>query len=513
MSTNSRGRAADPFAFGHETGTLRRLSVRGGLVTGVAQGLSAALNLTGLAVVARILGPTEYGLLAMVTAFTGLAGVLVDLGLSQATVQREQLTQQQVSTLFWINMGSALAAATLLCLGAPLISWFYGDQRLTPVTIALSGCFLLSGATAQHSALLRRAMRFGTVATLNVVGRAASVVTTIAMAMCGFGHWSLVVGQLVEPLCIALGSWMTIRWLPSRPSRAAGLRTMLQFGAHLSGATAVNYLARSADTALVGWAAGPVQLGLYSRAYQLLTMPTAQINAPMTAVALPALSRLQGDPIRYRNFYRRGVALLVSAGMPLCAFLFVDADVLIALVLGERWTDAAPIFRILAPAAFISTFNVATEWVYISLGRTDRLLVWGTISAAVRIACYAVGASWGAIGVATAYSLSVCVLRVPSIVYCFRGTPLTVADLIAALWRPAIASIAAATLLGVGHAAGICGRGMAIRILVDVPVYGVLYVGVATALPGGIAWLRGFVTVIRELSRRSSTAEEPGGSS
>lgn len=502
-------RGDDPFAAAQSVSGLRRLSVRGGIATGLAQVLSIAFNLTGLAVVARILGPAEYGLLAIVTSFTGLAAVLSDLGLAQATVQRQQLDKQQVSTLFWINMASALAAAVLLCLSAPAISWLYSDQRLTHIVMVLSGSFLLSSASAQHSALLRRAMRFGSVSVIAVIARAGGVTTTIAMAMSGFGYWSLVAGQLAEPLCLAAGAWIAAGWIPGRPGPVADVRNMLQFGVRLSGATAVNYLARSADTALVGWAAGPAQLGLYSRAYQLLAMPAAQINTPLTAVALPTLSRLQSDSTRYRSFYRQGVEILVTCGMPVCAFLFVDSDELISLVLGERWTDAALIFRVLAPAAFVSTFNVATEWVYISLGRTDRLLRWGTFSAIVRILSYAVGAHWGAIGVATAYSVSVCVLRVPSIVYCFSGTSLRLSDLTAAIWRPLISSIAAAALLGGAHAVGMGNYGVVLGLVVDFAVYALLFIGVTASLPGGLSQLSRMMALIEDLTQRSKKTTQP----
>ena len=222
---------------------------------------------------------------------------------------------------------------------------------------------------------------------------------------------------------------------------------MFRFGGHLSGFNAMNYIVRNLDNVLIGKFVGAAALGIYSRAYQLLLLPLSQINGPISNVAVPALSRLQNDPQRYRAYHRKMVMLVCALSMPVVAFLFVSADHAVRLMLGPKWMEAVSIFRLLGPAAFIGTFNVASGWVFVSLGQTDRQFKMGIVVAALTVAAFFAGIPWGARGVAAAFSISVCVLRWPTLVYCFKATPLRMGDLGRAIWLPTLTSIGAGAAL------------------------------------------------------------------
>jgi O-antigen/teichoic acid export membrane protein len=404
------------FATDHLHADLKMRSIRGGATTVVGQAVRMLLNLGSIMVLGRLLTPRDYGLIGMVTAVTGFAAVFKDLGLSTATIQRSQINHAQVSTLFWINVAiSALLAGVVMVL-SPLVAWFYGEPQLVPITIALGAAFIVTGVSVQHLALLRRQMRFGATATIDVIALAVGALCGILAAWRGLGHWALVClayGQLTTSTVLI---WYASGWRPGPPVRHSGIRGILKFGGNLTGFGLVNYLVRNLDNVLIGWYWGPASLGLYTRAYGILLMPLQQINQPMTSVALPTLSRLQDQPQRYRACYTKGILLAAGIGMPIVVATFVLADLVVPLILGKNWTGAVMIYRVLAAAAFVDTFNVAVGWLFVSLGQTGRQFKWQLFESAVTLVLIAAGLPWGPIGVAAGFSASRCLLRFPVIV-------------------------------------------------------------------------------------------------
>jgi O-antigen/teichoic acid export membrane protein len=293
--------------------------------------------------------------------------------------------------------------------------------------------------------------------------------------------------------------WITCPWRPGRPVRSDGVRSLVSYGAHLSGFNILAYASRNVEKMLIGWYWGAGPLGLYNNAYRILLLPLQQINTPLTNVAVPALSRIQTQPERYRAYYRRGLLLTVTAGMPIVAFLFVAADKAVLAFLGSQWLDAVAIFRALGPAAFIGTFNVGTGWVFFSLGSTDRLFRWGWISSIITVIAYFIGLPWGTIGVALSLSASLAVLRLPATFYCIRGTHLRFEDTWIPLWRPAVSSIAAGALLfGVDRIfkpAVPVGLSLAFDFLFYTAFYALVWMG----LPGGRRSVSEIVGIVREL--------------
>jgi PST family polysaccharide transporter len=494
--------AVDHFTTEHLQADLRGRSVRGGAMMMMAQGASFVLGLGSVAILARLLTPADFGLIAMVTAITGFVGMFKDAGLSMATVQREHVTHEQISTLFWINIALSLVLVAVVAALAPAIAWFYGQPRLLWIALAVGGTFLISGLTIQHQALLQRQMRFGVLAGINVTAVAAGVAAAILSALAGAGYWSLVIQVVAQLLVTVTGVWIACRWRPGRPVRGAGVRPMLAFGGHLTGFSLLNYLARNSDDVLIGryWGAGPV--GFYSKAYQILLLPIIQLNMPMSSVALPALSRLQDDPVRFKRFYHEAIGLLVFVGMPLVAFLLVEAQPVVLLVLGPRWAPSVAIFRALGIAAFMGTFGVAAGWAYIALGRTDRQLKWAMISVPVTVGSFVAGLRWGALGVAVAFSLSQMLLFPFSMAFCYRGTFLRLRELAATLIRPAVASIGAAAGLFWIHRNWVHPHLHWQTIAAGGAIYLVLYLAIWLAMPGGARRIGGYLSMLRPQAAR-----------
>lgn len=469
----------------HLMGDLKGRSVRGGAITVVAQALKFVLHLGSTMVLARLLDPTDFGLLAMVLAITGFVEMFKDAGLTMATIQRKDITQDQVSTLFWINVALSAAMVIVVSALAPLIAAFYSEPRLLHITLALAGLMIFGGLTAQHQALLRRQMRFKASAIIQIISMATGIAVAITMALMGFGYWALVGNIAGMVFANAVLVWILCDWRPGPPKRGTGVGSMLRFGGGLMTFNLFNYFTRNADNVIIGFALGSASLGIYSKAYNLLMLPIRQINAPIASVMLPALSRLQDNPVRYRRAYLQAISALAMVGMPIVATAFVLADELVLVLLGSGWEAAANVFRWLAPAALLGTVNVAPGWLCVSLGRTGVQVRWAIISSPITVIGFLIGVQWGVVGVAAAFSITWCIGLYVFIAMACRNSPVSQRDLLTRLAPQLMASLLAAgfglfisSLLPGGASSTL------VRIAVVLPSMAVLYLATLWALPG-----------------------------
>jgi len=471
---------------------LKGRSVRGGAVTIAAQGVRFFLQMGSTVVLARLLTPQDFGLIAMVTVVTGFAAMFKNMGLSMATVQRAEVNHGQISTLFWINVILSLGLMLVIAALAPAIAWFYKEPRLTWITLALAGAFIVGGLTVQHQALLRRQMRFGILALIRIISMLAGVVTAIITAWRGAGYWALVLMQLAIAITNAIAVWVACGWRPGLPIRSSSIREMLVFGGNITSFNVINYFSRSADKFLIGKFCGAGQLGLYSKAYGLLMLPISQIRRPLNAVAMPVLCRIQNDPEKYVSYYTKLILLLSFISMPIIVFLAVCSRSVILLVLGNQWVGASSIFQILAITAFIQPVASTRGLVLISLGQSERHLKFGIIHSLVIVTSFVVGIRWGVIGVAFAYSVANYLILFPSLWYCFRLTPISIATFLKAIIRPVTASFAMALAISCAHIL-LADRPNAIVISVCFVIGLLAYFLTWVAMPGGLQVLREFV--------------------
>ncbi len=424
------------------TADLKGRSVRGGAITVFSQGCKFVLQTGSTVVLARLLTPDDFGLIAMVTAVTGFAMMFSRLGLSDATIQKAEINHDQISTLFWINVGLCVLVASTVIALAPAVAWFYHDQRLIPVTMALGTTFIFGGLTVQHQALLQRHMRFFAIGVVEVVSMVVGVAAAIISGVLGAGYWSLVIMYVAMAATAAVGMWTALPWLPGRPRRRSGVREMLGFGGNITGFNIVNYFSRNADNILIGKFVGSAALGFYSKAYGLLMMPIRQIRSPLVSVGLPGLSRLQGEAKRYKNYYLKMLQLLAFVTVPMAMFLGAYSHQVIMLVLGPQWGQAAPIFSILALAAVIQPAASTTGMIMISAGRADRYFRLGVFTSIAYVISFVAGLPGGPKGVALGYTIANYLLLIPSLAYAFRGTPVRVKDFFASIILPCAAALA-----------------------------------------------------------------------
>jgi O-antigen/teichoic acid export membrane protein len=409
-----------------------------------SQAASFILRLVALMIMARLLSPAEFGLVAMVTVITGFYTLFTSAGLSSATVQRVTVTDEQISTLFWINMlvGAALCA---LCLAsAPVLVAFYDEPRLLWITVAMALGFLVNAAGVQHFAILQRELRYVTLSAMEVVSQVLSLATGIMLAVAGFGYWALVASALVAPAVTTVLAWAFARWIPGRPRRRTEIRSMLRFGGAITIQSVLSYVADTVDKILVARVSGAAAFGVYGRAYQLVSMPRANLNAAVGWVAFSSLSRIQDDTRRYRSYFLKGYQVVVSIVVPIVVFEAVFADDLVRVVLGSQWSDAALILQLLAPAVIALTLiEGPTYWLLHSLGLAARSLQATVVFTSVIVTACIVGVRYGATGVAAACSIASVVWLIPHLKWCVRGTPIQFNDLLQATWPPLLGSVVA----------------------------------------------------------------------
>jgi O-antigen/teichoic acid export membrane protein len=426
----------------HLTKDLKGRSVRGGAVTMTAQGVKFFLQMGSTVVLARLLTPEDFGLIAMVAIVTSFVMIFKDMGLSMATVQKGEINHGQISTLFWINMILGLGVMLVTAALAPVIAWFYNEPRLIWITLALASAFIFGGLTVQHQALLKRHMCFGTLSLIGIIGMAVSIVAAIVAAWYGAGYWALVIMQLARAITSAIGVWVACGWRPGLPVRRSGVRKMLAFGGNLTGFNVMNYFARSIDKVLIGKVLGTTTLGIFDKANNLLLLPLSQIKGPLDAVAIPVLSRLQNDPDRYKRYYLKAIHFISFITMPSVTFMIVMSKEVIQIVLGGQWTQASPIFAALGLFGVFLPIWSTIGWLYVSTGQTNRMLRWGIFDSVLVVLSVIVGIQYGTLGVAYAFVAVRLGSLIPTFWYATKGTPVQVCDILHSFRNPLIGSIA-----------------------------------------------------------------------
>lgn len=376
--------------------------VRTGIAwTGTFRVIMQVLNTGSQVVLARLLLPTDYGLVALTGVFMAFAAMLTQLGLAAAVVQSRRVTERLLSTAFWLNVISGIVVTGALVAAAPLVADFYGDERVTNLLRVSSLSFTLSCA-AVHSALLQRSLQFKKLGSLEVLGAVIGLGATIVLAWRGFGAYSLVLGPLLQTTLMTGVFWWRVRWLPRTFMHRRELGELWRFGAGLTGSNILNFVARNADTVLLGRFAGAADLGLYSRSYTLMMAPLTQVTGVITRVLLPAFSEMQHDLPRLRRAWLMTIRASFALGLPVSLGVAVSAPAFVETLYGARWLGMATVLALLSASVPPQLIGRNLGPVYQAMGKTGlqfRITIWtmlGTVTAIL------IGLPWGITGVALA---------------------------------------------------------------------------------------------------------------
>lgn len=435
---NARAMATD-----HLQNNLGARTVQGGGILIAGHVAKIVLQLVTLAALGRLLGPDDFGVMAMCWAVLSFVTLFSDFGLSVATIQRKDIDQNTVSVLFFVGIGIGIVLTCILAGAAPAAAAFFNDDRLLLAVPAIALTMPVNWLSAQHYALLNRTMRWTDLQVGAILSQAIGAVVAILLAyFTPIGFWALIAQAWVGAFTYSAYLIARCDWRPSIPHDWRAAWPSIKLGLHISGFSLLNYFQQQLDKALVGWRWGSIELGHYARAYALLQVPMNFANNALASAVQPALSRLQDKPEQWRRAYLDALTVAVLAGGALAATLYGGAAPVIRTVYGPNWEETISIFGVLALALLFITPMGSVGWIYISLGRGKQMLHWAMVATPVYILGFWLGLPYGATGVAIAYSLSAALLFIPCFVMALRNTSVSFGDVMNVIWPPSLCAAA-----------------------------------------------------------------------
>lgn len=418
----------------------------------VARAINAFVQVATTVLLARLLTPHDYGLVGIVTAMMAFAPLLVDLGTTDASVQKGHTTRGEISALFWLNMAIGGVCTLIFAAASGPIAALFGEPDIAGIALVSSLTFILTAVTIQHYALMRRAMDFRTLAINDTVANVLSSIVAIAMAFTSWGYWALVAKPLFTLAFTAIGAWMNCPWLPGRPQFTAEVKSLVRFGLGVTGFTVSDSIVRSADRIAIGYFYGPGPAGYYQNAFLLYGNVLSILTESLHNVAVASLSKLRGNLDDLKRSWSAALSTVsfVSAGV--FAGLAVTGQDFVVLLLGEKWSETGPLLCLFAIRGIAQATERSLGWLHVVAGRSDRWAKWGLVSAAWQILALIAGLPFGPLGIAVSYAVVTYGLSVPALAY--SGSPLGIGakDVLAAAGPQTIAGLCATAVgLAVQH--------------------------------------------------------------
>ncbi len=432
---------------------LGRQTARSGLVALVSNEIQMALGIGTTLVLVRILSPEDFGVFAIAWVVVQLIATVRDVGISTAIVNAENLTREKVSGLFWSGQVMNLLVTSVVALLGPILGAFYGMQELGLLMPTVALASLLTGFTSVHDGLLKRRLFFGTVAAKDISGMAAGAVAAIVVALMGYGVWALAAQQLAQSGARLAVCVFSTRWFPSNPLssfRSARRESeLIWHGVRLSLSKCIGTLGASADRLILGGLVGDRVLGFYQQAYVWSEFPSRQVYFPMMGVVIAAFSRKQNaEDGSYPAGFRQAVLVLYAIAIPMLIFGAIRGELVIGVLLGEQWVEAAPFFSILCVAMLFRLIIQAGKWVFLAESRSNDQLIWTLVFVPVLVAGAAIGAFRGeAVGVSIAVLLVHAVAAPFAVWMSCRGSQIRPLDMLMPAMRPMLASAVASVLV------------------------------------------------------------------
>jgi PST family polysaccharide transporter len=425
--------------------SFRERAVKGTLHTGLAQIIRIPLTFAMQIILGRILLPEQFGIVAMATPVIVLIEIFTNLGLAQAVVQREKITQADLNAIYWISLAGASLMLLLVVLFSPLIAQMYGQPKVRAIVVILALQMPIAAIAGHASALMARRMQFGAIAIVDVTGTVTTFVAAITSALLGAGSWSIVIGTMAGTLTRAILDRHLSGFRPGRPTWTPATSEMLGFGGKLISTSLLNYVSNYSNTVVIGVLMGARTLGLFDRSFALVLRPIASVTLPVTRVAVPLLSRVRSDSERYGNAFAAMLQGMVLIAMPgLITASLLARDVVLMLV-GPNWFEMVPMFSAISIAAIFQALSGASSWLFESQNRAGEQISvawWSGVLIVVSLLC---GLRFGAVGVAISYAIFAPFFHGLYLWVATRRGPVTRAMAARAIYPLLIAAIGAAT--------------------------------------------------------------------
>jgi PST family polysaccharide transporter len=467
--------------------SLAKASITGIKWSALTQLVAQVAQYGSFVLLARLLTPQDFGLVACATLVVNFVAMLNELGLGAALIQRADLRPGHLNACFWSNVAAGLTLAVLVGGSASWVAGFFHSPATGPLLLALALGFPLMALAVVPKTLMEKELRFKELGLIDAGAAIANAVVAVGMAATGWGAWSLVAGTLVGYAVQLAALWPRAAWVPGLRFSREELRELFGFGLNVLGTRLVGYLNANIDYVVIGRTLGPAALGVYSLAYKLVTWPMLKVSHVVLRVMFPAFARIQHDDEALRRHYTTLVGTLALVAYPLLAGLAVMAPEALPVVFGPRWDAAVDPVRALCIAGALKATVCSIGTVFLTKGRPDlefRTNMLGTVMLAIYVP---LGVHWGATGVALALALVTLVGGTWQQLTANQLLGLAPRAYLAAIARPALAAAAAALALVALRAVA---HGLpAIAILaIAAPLFVAAYLGALTAL--GVDWRR-----------------------
>lgn len=383
--------------------SLKQKAVKGVIWSAIENWGSRVISFVVFLLLARLLEPKTFGLVALSSVFFAFMQVFLDQGFGQAIVQRKEVDREHLDTAFWTNITIALLLLGISVAGAGFIATLFKEPQLTPIIRWLSLSFVFAALNSVQSAILSRQLAFKTLSLRTLVATFAGGVVGVVMALLGFGVWSLVGQQIANGLAGVVVLWSTTDWRPGFKFSKKHFRELFSFGINVVGIKALNFLNRRSDDLLIGYFLGSVALGYYTVAYRILLMVNQLMVGTIQKTAMPVFSRLQSEPERLRQAFYTAIALTTLLAFPVFLGLSALAPELVVVMFGEEWKASIPVMQILNLIGLLyAGFNYNNPLI-MALGKPGLGLGLSSVQAIGNVIGFAIAVRWGIVAVAAAY--------------------------------------------------------------------------------------------------------------
>lgn len=404
------------------------------------------LQIAQLAVLVRLLRPEDYGLMAMVAVVTSLTTLFADMGLSNAYVQRRQVSEAERSSLFWANILLSIALTILVVVCSPVCAMLLGDERLSPLLQLASATLVINALGQQLRKHAEKHLNFRGVVLTEIYAAVAGFLAALSAAWSGWGVYALVVGAIVSALTGSVLAWLTLAqgWRPMARCRWSNIKGFIGFGSAVVVNDLVNEVNRGIDILLGGRMLTAAALGLYSVPRQIVFQIQGAVNPIITRVGFPLIAQIQHDQERVRSIYLKTLNMTAATNAPLYIGIAAFSAPLVALVFGRQWGGSVELLSLLALWGYLRATGNPVGSLLLGMGRADLSLKWNLAQLFIVPPLLWVGSKWGVLGLAWALVAHAALMFIPG--WFFLVRPLCQASLpsytLAAL-RPAVLAVAA----------------------------------------------------------------------
>ncbi len=412
------------------TDDLKKKAIRGGGINVALNSVGFVFHAGGVIVLARLLTPKDFGLVAMVTAFSAWIMNFGINGFTEYIIQKKDINTEEINAIFWLHLSIASFLSVCFILFGFFLNVFYKEPALSAIAAVMASSFVLHALFTCHFALLQREMKFAYIAVVELMGIILSIFLSIAAAINGMGYWAVVTRQLTLTVVAVVAAWIIRPWSPQRPKNLANAIPALKYAFKVYCNFSLSYLMRNIDNVLLGKFHGATVLGNYDRAYYLSQLPANQLLRPLTGVALATLSRLRDVKKKFITYYTKAVSTVSFLGTIAAVVLMLTAHDLVLLILGPAWKETGRVLMALAPGIAAVLVSSTNAWLHLSLGQPGRWLRWNIVATIITIIAFVIAVPYGAVAMGIAVSAKTYILLLPGLWYAGRPIGLNISTVL-----------------------------------------------------------------------------------